>query len=93
MLFLSRGGNYLQLPWVLNIPDAQSAEGGNFYVYLQLPHFKVSVVYRLVGLVVNASALIAEDPGFESRLRRNLSGPSHTSDFKTGTAVAALPGA
>ena len=29
---------------------------------------------RLVGLVVKASASRAEDPGFESRLRRDLSG-------------------
>ena len=30
--------------------------------------------YRLVGLVVKAPASRAEDPGFESRLRRNFSG-------------------
>ena len=29
---------------------------------------------RLVGLVVKASALTVEDPGFESRLRRDFSG-------------------
>ena len=29
---------------------------------------------RLVGLVVKASASRAEDPGFESRLHRDLSG-------------------
>ena len=29
---------------------------------------------RLVGLVVKAFASIAEDPGFESRLRRDFSG-------------------
>ena len=48
---------------------------------------------RLVGLVVKASASGAEDPGFESRLRRHFSGSSHTSDLKTGTPVATLPGA
>ena len=32
------------------------------------------LVYRLVGLVVKASASRAEDPGFESRLRRDLIG-------------------
>ena len=48
---------------------------------------------RLVGLVVKASASRAEDPGFESRLRRDFFGSSHTSDFKIGTLVAALPGA
>ena len=37
---------------------------------------------RLGGLVVKASASGAEDPGFESRLRRDFSGSSHTSDLK-----------
>ena len=54
-------------------------------------HF--SFTYRLVGLVVKASASRAEDPGFESHLRRIFSGLSHTSDFKIGTPVATLPGA
>ena len=31
-------------------------------------------IYRLAGLVVNASALRAEDPGFESGLRRDFFG-------------------
>ena len=48
--------------------------------------------HRLVGLVVKASASRAEDPGFESRLRRDFSGSSHTSDFKIGTPVAPLSG-
>ena len=48
---------------------------------------------RLVGLVVKASATRAEDPEFESRLRRDFSGSSHTRDLKTGTPVATLPGA
>ena len=47
--------------------------------------------YRLVGLVVKASASRAEDPGFESRLHRDFSGSNHTSDFKIGTPVATLP--
>ena len=34
----------------------------------------VLFVYRLVGLVVKASASGAKDPGFESRLRRDFSG-------------------
>ena len=51
-------------------------------------------VDRLVGLVVKASTLRAEDPGFQSLWRRNFfSGSSHTSDFKTGTPMATLPGA
>ena len=44
---------------------------------------------RLVGLVVKASASRAEDPGFDGI----FSGSSHTSDSKTGTAMATLPGA
>ena len=53
----------------------------------------VTLGHRLVGLVVKASASRAEDLGFESRLRRNFSGSSHTSDLKIGTPVATLPGA
>ena len=48
---------------------------------------------RLVGLLVKASALGAEDPRFESRLRWDFSGSSRTSDLKIGTPVATLPGA
>ena len=48
---------------------------------------------RLIGLVVKASASRAEDPGFDSHLRRGFFGWSHTSDSKTGTPVATLPGA
>ena len=48
---------------------------------------------RLAGLVVKASASGAEDPGFESRLRRDFSRYSYTSDLKIGTQVATLPGA
>ena len=48
---------------------------------------------HLGGLVVKASASGAEDPGFESRLHRDFSGSSHTSDLKNGTPVATLPGA
>ena len=43
--------------------------------------------------MVKVSALGAEDPGFESRLQWDFSGSSHTSDLKTGTLVATLPGA
>ena len=48
-------------------------------------------MHSLAGLVVKASASGAEDPGFESRLRRDFSGSSHTSDSKAGTPVATLP--
>ena len=57
--------------------------------------FSVSPSDHLVGLVVKASASIAGDPGFESRLRLDFSGSSHTSDLKKkkkGTPVTALPG-
>ena len=46
---------------------------------------------RLVGLGVKESTSRAEDPGFESRLRRDFSGTSHTSDLKNDTPVATLP--
>ena len=50
--------------------------------------------YRLVGLVVRASASRAEDSGLESPLRRgDFSGSSHYSDFELGIPVATLPGA
>ena len=53
----------------------------------------VSLKNRLADLVVEASALGAEDQGLESRLWRDFSGLSHTSDLKTGTPVATLPDA
>ena len=46
-----------------------------------------------LGLVVKASASRAEDPRVESRLRRDFSGSSHTSDLKIETPVATMPGA
>ena len=36
----------------------------------------------LFGLVVKVSVTRAEDPGFESRLRRDFPGSSHSSDLK-----------
>ena len=42
--------------------------------------------------MVKASAPRAEDPRFESRLRRDFSGSSHTRDLKIGTPVATLAG-
>ena len=47
---------------------------------------------RLVGLVVKASVSGAEGSGFKSRLLRDFSGSSHTSDLKIGAPVATLPG-
>ena len=47
----------------------------------------------LLGLEVKASALRVEDPGFKSCLHCGIfSGSSHTSDLKTGTPMATLPG-
>ena len=42
---------------------------------------------------IKAPASRAEDPGFESRLRREFSGLNHTRDLKIGFPVATLPGA
>ena len=64
-----------------------------FCVYNEFTEWRSCGHDRLVGLVVKASASRAEDPGFESRLRRDFSGSSHTSDLKIGTPVATLPGA
>ena len=41
--------------------------------------------------MVKASA--SRDHGFESRLRRDFPGSSHSSDLRIGTPVATLPGA
>ena len=49
--------------------------------------------YRLVGLVAKKSASRVEDPGFESRLRRDFSGGRVIPvTLKNGTSVATLPG-
>ena len=48
---------------------------------------------HLVGLVVKASALRAEDPRFESHLHQDFSRSSHTCELKIGSPVATLPGA
>ena len=50
-------------------------------------------LHRLVGLVVKISASRAEDPVFESRLRRDFSWLRHTSNLNIGTPVVTLPGA
>ena len=48
---------------------------------------------HLANLKVNTSVYRAEGPGFESRLRRDFSGSSHTSDVEIGTPVTTLPDA
>ena len=55
-------------------------------------HRLLLINHRLVGLVVKASALGAEDPGFKSRLRRDFSGSCHTGDLQNGTPGVTLPG-
>ena len=50
-------------------------------------------LYRLVGLVVKASASSEEDPGFESRLRRDFFWVESHQCLNIGTPVATLPGA
>ena len=47
----------------------------------------------LTGLVAKASISRAADPVFGSRLHKDFSGLSHTSDLKIGTPVATLPDA
>ena len=64
---------------------------GHFTIFII--NIRHSIKDRLVGQVVTASASRAEDPGFESRLRRDFSGSSHTGDLKIGTPVVTLPGA
>ena len=49
--------------------------------------------YRLVGLVVKASASRAKVPGSNPASAGIFSGSSHTSDSKIGTPVATPPGA
>ena len=51
-----------------------TTEGASPPLKLDLLLVLVSQLYRLVGLVVKASASRAEGPGFESRLRRDFFG-------------------
>ena len=46
---------------------------------------------HLVGVVVKTSTSRIAEPGFDSRLRRDFSESSHTSDLRIGTPAAALP--
>ena len=93
---------YMQVPCVnfrkICTPPWDSCEDGPSSVmfYYQINWHCLTYLitcYRLAGLVVKVSALGAEDPGFESHLRWDFSGSSHTSDLKIGTPVATLPGA
>ena len=73
--------------------DESSKMKTMMYAFYKQPDPSFLPVYRLVGLVVKASASRVEDPGSESRLRRDFSGSSHTIDIKIDTPVATLPGA
>ena len=53
----------------------------------------LSSLDRLVGLVVRRPPQERKVPGSNPACAGILSGSSHTSDFKIGTAVATLPGA
>ena len=67
---------------------------GNIHVNSQYRELGGSPLWdHLVGLVVKASTSGAEGPEFESRLRREFSGSSPTSDLELDTPVATLPGA
>ena len=89
-----RGGGGLTNKRIKKMIRRRPYEDANFTSCKRLSlAAKIPSDYRLAGLVVKASASGAEDPGFESRLRRDFSGSSHTSDFKIGTPVATLPGA
>ena len=52
-----------------------------------------SNIYRLVGLVVRRPPRERKIPGSNPACAGIFSGSSHTSDLKTGTPVATLPGA
>ena len=71
-------------------PQVRSGKTGMCQTVTTTPFLPSS--HRLAGLVVKASASGAEDPGLESRWRRDFSGSSHTSDLEIGTPVATLPG-
>ena len=73
--------------WNLSTPLVTSAK------FSLKSNIRRQQVNCLDGVVVKASASRAEDPGFESHLRRDFSGSSHTSDSRIGTPVATLPGA
>ena len=60
--------DFIHLPSGLDRVACERQEEEDFF------NWKSITAYRLVGLVVKASASRAEDPGFESRLRRDFSG-------------------
>ena len=99
----NKSGYSTLLKYVLSIDGLSESwlKSGNVFKFvtvvmaLTLSVFSRAVtdLDRLVGLVVKVSASRAEDPRFESRLRRDISASSVTSDLKMVTPVATLPGA
>ena len=72
------------------LPTSYSGPG----ILVWRPAFDPHAIQRsspedLVGLVVKAPSSRAEGPGFESRLRRDFSASSHTSDLKIGSGYPA----
>ena len=61
-------------------PQVRSGKTGMCQTVTTTPFLPSS--HRLAGLVVKVSASGAEDPGLESRWRRDFSGSSHTSELK-----------
>ena len=78
----------VRLPVSLFFPKVSSKTVVMFWLKTHLPNLTPPC-----WLVVEASALGAEDPGFESHLRQDFSRSNHTSNLKIGTPVATLPGA
>ena len=64
------------------LTSGESARHNQDKCHILEPGLAFSCSYRLTGLVVKASPSGAEDPGFESRLRRDFSRSSHTSDLR-----------
>ena len=80
-------------PWLFSITTSHSGTDLLRYTncYLIQPKYTNAGIDLLVQ--VKASASREEDPGFESHLRQDFSGSSHTSDLKIGTPVTTLPDA
>ena len=61
-----------------------------FFLFPQNQYRKITFLGKSTaafGLLVKASASRAESPGFDSRLRRDFSGSSNTSDLKKMTLL------
>ena len=84
------------MPWSVlakEVSLSPAAPQTTFHFTLSLSRSLSVHTHRLAGVVVKVSASGEEDPGLDSRLRRDISGSSNSSDLKIGTPVATLPGA